>query len=413
MSRNDKSIIKNKLDKKCLVWIHSHFYYWMGGTKFVHQVLSEIKKSNSVDKIVVIIENGEKEVIKKFEQSGITIRSLNTLSSNNILYWALLPIFLILNTIKTKKIIKNIKRTSCSPAIISGMFPMNVVASFLGVRHVQNCFEPFAFFYDKDFIASFPKLSKVMMRLLSVTYGWLDKWATRSADDVLTLNNTTQYQIKLVYGISSKKTQAGVDSILFKKKISRKIKNKYKKFKVAIHSTDYSPVKGTDRVIKAFALASKKVKNSKLLITTTIDDAKRRKQYQILAKKLGVEESVEFLGFVPIEDLVQYYSLARVMIQGAVSEKSGTTSMSLPVKEAMCCETPAIRPNIGGQDVVNGKTGFLIDPRNTWQMAKMIQKLLEDKKLSERMGKLARRSIVKNYTWKNTAQVFINSLQYD
>jgi glycosyltransferase involved in cell wall biosynthesis len=394
-----------------VIWLHSHFLYWMGGTKFVHHVISELKKNKNIKRITVIVENTSDFSMKQYSDINVELISLNSSSSNNPLYWLFLPFILTKNYFKIKKIYLNYKLTKENSVTFSGMFPMNVVANFLNTNHVQNCFEPFAFFYDNNFISQFHPLKKKFIQILKIIYSPIDIWATKRSLNVLTLNNTTQRMIANIYSIKSIKTQAGVKSSLFKPYISKTIKNKYKNKVVAIHSTDYSPIKRTDLVIKSFAKATKNINNALLLITSTIYNETRQNKLIYLSDSLGIKNKVIFLGFLPIIELPQYYSLANVMIQGAFSEKSGTTSMSLPVKEAMCCETPAIRPDLGGEDVEHGKTGFLVDPRDTSLVAKKISILLKDSKLSNSMGKRARKFIVKKYTWKNTAQIFIKQIQ--
>jgi glycosyltransferase involved in cell wall biosynthesis len=394
-----------------IIWLHSHFLYWMGGTKFIYKVISELKKSNKIEKIIVATEQSSTFAKNEYRKLGVTLKEINAASSNNALYWLLFPFFLFKDIFALKKLIKKYGFRQSDTVLISSMFPMNILASFLPMKHLQNCYEPFPFFYDEQFVSQFSLLRRFFLGILAFLYSPLDKWATNKSDTVLTLNTTTQRLINNVFGRSSIKTQAGVDAKLFRPYVSKSLGNKYRGNKIAIHSTDYSPVKGTDKVIAAFALATKYMPEARLLITTTIDDLKQRKPYEQLAKQLNVGKKVIFLGFVSIKELPQYYSLASVMIQGASSEKSGTTSMSLPVKEAMCCETPAIRPDIGGEDVVDGKSGYLVDPRNTNKLAFKIKTLLQNETLSKKMGKRARKDISKKYTWQNTAQVFLDCIR--
>ncbi len=381
----------------------------MGGTKFIHQVIKELKKSQNIKSITVIVENTSDFSIKQFEELGVELISLNNKTSTSPIYWALLPLFLLSDYFKIRNILKVKNFNKRKSVIISSMFPMNFIANLFDLRHIQNCYEPFAFFYDRNFISQFSLFKKTFITILSFLYSPLDKWSTKKSTVVLTLNNTTKKMIENIYDVNSVKTQAGVNSDLFKPYVSKKIKNKYKNQRIAIHSTDYSPVKGTDLVIKAFALTSKDIPNARLLITTTIDDFQRKSELIKLAKNLKVNNKIDFLGFLPIEELPQYYSLANVMVQGAYSESSGTTSMSLPIKEAMCCETPAIRPDIGGEDVIHGKSGFLVDPRKTILLAEKMTILLKNDKLSKKMGKVGREFIKSKYTWENTAKIFEKS----
>lgn len=410
-SKIDQTILLRKFMKKHnIIWLHTHFLFWMGGTKFVYQIISELKKKKEIGDIIVIVENASEFSKQQYIKIGVKLISLQSRTSNSSLYWILLPCYLIKNIFLIRKILRKYNLSKKNTTIFSGMFPMNVVATFLKYKHVQNCFEPFAFFYDSQFISQFTLLKRIFILGLKYIYSPLDKWAVKSADTVLTLNEVTKKLVKDVYGVNSFKTQAGVDSELFKPYVSEKISRMYKNKVIAIHSTDYSPIKRTDLVIEAFALAAKRVPHAQLLITTTIEDTEKKSELYALAQSLGIAKKVIFLGFVPISDLPQYYSLAQVLIQGAFSEKSGTTSMSLPVKEALCCETPAIRPNAGGEDVIDGKTGFLVDPRNIKLMAEKIEYLLSHKIVAKKMGAQARKDIAKKYTWKNTTQVFLNQL---
>ena len=403
--------MKRSKNKKNVIWLHSHFLYWMGGTKFIYQVISEIKKSRKIGKIIIGVERSSNLIKKNYQEIGLEINEINVISSNNIFYWLLLPVFLLVDLLNLRRLIKKNNLKLKDTIVISSMFPMNVVAEFSGIKHIQNCYEPFAFFYDEEFISQFSWLKKIFLKILALIYIPLDTWATKRAEVLLTLNTTTQKTIKTVYGRNSVKTQAGVDSSFFKPYVSVAVQKKYHGRKIVIHSTDYSPVKGTDKVITAFARVVEAIPEALLLITTTIDDSARRTVYEQLTEKLRIHNKVRFLGFVPIKLLPQYYSLASAMVQGASSEKSGTTSMSLPVKEEMCCETPAIRPDMGGEDVQDNKTGFLVDPNNTHLLTKKIIFLLRHDALAKKMGKMARKTIKEKYTWKKTAQVFLDQLR--
>lgn len=284
------------------------------------------------------------------------------------------------------------------------MFPMNVIAQLLQLPHLQLCYEPFAFFYDREFIQHFSLFKKFFIQLVSLWGIPLDKWGTRHAHKVVTLNTTTQATIHEVYGVKAEPVYAGVNTKLFYPHVRPQLKRKYAKKKVVIHSTDYSPVKKTDRMIHVMARVVKKVPTAHLLITTTIENSTEKHKLESLAQQLGIAKHVEFLGFVPIEELPQYYSLALVFVQLASSARSGTTSMALPVKEALCCETPAIRADVGGEDVKDGVSGFLVNPAQEKKVADKIVWLLRHPQQARKMGKKGRENITRTYTWQKTAR---------
>ena len=386
-----------KQNKKTLYWLHSHFLYWMGGTKYVFEVLRRLSKEYN---IIAIVENSSDYSKKIYQDAGIELISLNKLSSISLIYWLTFP-YQIVDTylrVKNKAVDQNAK-------IVVGMFPMNVVALLLKRPYFQLCFEPFAFFHDPDFTAGFPVIKRLFIGILKVLYSHLDIVSTRGSKTIITLNQVTQKGIKNIYNRDSIPVYTGIDIKHFHPYVSPELKRKYAKQDVIIHSTDYTPVKGTDKMINIFAKVKKLCPKAVLLITSTIKNPTAIKNLEEQAKKLGIRNSVKFLGFVDYDILPQLYSLSRVLVQCSFSERSGTTSMALPVKEAMACGTWCIRSPVTTEDVIDGVTGYLVDPRNKEQMViKIVQVLGLDSEIYNRGSKLARSTIVNRYSWDHTVE---------
>jgi glycosyltransferase involved in cell wall biosynthesis len=98
-------------------------------------------------------------------------------------------------------------------------------------------------------------------------------------------------------------------------------------------------------------------------------------------KRLG-GETVEFLGYVPDEQLGQLYSGAKAFLALAKDEDFGIT----PV-EAQMCGTPVIAYNGGGyKETVNDKTGILFDEYSTEGLIKAIKNFeIRAKSFDERL----------------------------
>lgn len=111
--------------------------------------------------------------------------------------------------------------------------------------------------------------------------------------------------------------------------------------------------KGISRAIES--LATLRDENVELLIAGTGRHEERLKQ---LARDHGVGEKVEFLGFVPDNDLPVLYSSADVFVFPSRYEGFGLVFL-----EAMACGTPVVGTPVGGvPDVVeDGETGFVVD----------------------------------------------------
>ncbi len=121
-----------------------------------------------------------------------------------------------------------------------------------------------------------------------------------------------------------------------------------------------------------------------------------------LIKKLGLEDSVKFLGAVPKEDLVAIYNLADVFVFPSFYEGFG-----LPVLEAMACGTPVVTSNTSSLPEVAGEAAFLVDPHDVDAIARAITKVLhfhtlEYGKYEELVQKGLERA--KKFTWQKTAE---------
>jgi trehalose synthase len=86
--------------------------------------------------------------------------------------------------------------------------------------------------------------------------------------------------------------------------------------------------------------------------------------------------------------------VSSVMVQKSIREGFGLT-----VTEALWKGTPVVASNVGGipLQVIDGKTGFLLQPRDTQGFAERIIEILRNSDLACEMGKNAREHVRKNF----------------
>jgi glycosyltransferase involved in cell wall biosynthesis len=129
--------------------------------------------------------------------------------------------------------------------------------------------------------------------------------------------------------------------------------------------------KGYDRVVEALAV----LKNTayKYLIAGKYDQEEKDRVIR-LARKLGVEKQVQFLGFVKEEELIAHYQLANVFVMPSDKEGFGIVFI-----EALACGTPVIAGDKDGSvDALdNGRLGKLVDPKSVTQIASALKKQIE------------------------------------
>ncbi|MEM2130746.1 MAG: glycosyltransferase family 4 protein, partial [Candidatus Bathyarchaeia archaeon] len=125
--------------------------------------------------------------------------------------------------------------------------------------------------------------------------------------------------------------------------------------------------------------------------------------FQRLAEDIAGEyENVEYLGFVPREDLPNIYGNANLFLI-----PSKTEGMPLRLLEAQSCGLPAVGSNIPGISdvVINGKTGLLVDAGNVCAFAEAIKRYYllwcDSPGHYFELNKAIRKHIVNNYDWNS------------
>ncbi len=96
-----------------------------------------------------------------------------------------------------------------------------------------------------------------------------------------------------------------------------------------------------------------------------------------LVRRLGLEDRVRFLDYVPAADLPALYTGARVFAFPSLYEGFG-----LPVLEAMACGTPVVTSNVSATAEVAGDAALLVDPRDVEAIADAIERVLDDERLA-------------------------------
>jgi phosphatidylinositol alpha-mannosyltransferase len=117
---------------------------------------------------------------------------------------------------------------------------------------------------------------------------------------------------------------------------------------------------------------------------------------RVVYRSAGSTLEVEFVGFVPAEQLPAYYQSADVYC----APSTGGESFGIVLLEAMAAGTPVLASRIPGYaDVLtHGREGFLAEPRDPASIAVGLVRLLSDAELRVRMGEAGRRT-ARQYDW--------------
>ena len=139
-----------------------------------------------------------------------------------------------------------------------------------------------------------------------------------------------------------------------------------------------NPVKDVKTLIRAFGEAAKQCGNIRLLIA---GDGEQRQELEEMAGSLCPPDTVKFIGWQT--DMNSFYHSLNVNMLSSISE---TFPYAITEGARMGCAT--ISTAVGGipKVVIDGKTGFLVDPGDWQTMARRIVSLAGDAKLRSSLG---------------------------
>jgi len=145
-------------------------------------------------------------------------------------------------------------------------------------------------------------------------------------------------------------------------------------------------LKNTLGLIKAFALVAQCFPDSTLRIAGASEPG-----YMPLCEREvathNLDGKVQFLGNISIANVQDELAKANCLVLPSFQENA-----PLSIEEAMAVGVPVVAARVGGvpELVEDGKTGLLIDPHDTQEIAEAICKILADRKLAEAMSKHAK-----------------------
>ena len=161
---------------------------------------------------------------------------------------------------------------------------------------------------------------------------------------------------------------------------------------------------GIDTLIRAFALVCRRNSglDTRLLIAGTGPD---REDFERLCDELGVRDRVDFLGFIPNEQLPALYARFDVAVSLSRDESFGVVAV-----EAMSCQCPVVTSDAEGfQEVVaDGETGFVVPKENPEAAADAIQRFIDNPDLRRTMGAAGRQRVAQLYDWEKNVDTMIS-----
>ena len=141
------------------------------------------------------------------------------------------------------------------------------------------------------------------------------------------------------------------------------------------------PIKGVRFLIEAMNILKNNEIEIKLII---VGDGHHKRDLEMLIKNLELKNQVEFKGWIPHEIIPEYMAASDIFILPSLTE--GFPNVCL---EAMASGLPIITTKIDGMSEIieDGKNGYLVSPKNSFQIAERLKDLIHNKNLRKKFAK--------------------------
>jgi len=129
-------------------------------------------------------------------------------------------------------------------------------------------------------------------------------------------------------------------------------------------------------------------------------------QLQALAKQVGAADRIDFLGFVPNDDLLELYADCLGVYYAPLDEDYGLATV-----EGMKAQKPVLTCDDSGgclEFVRDGETGFVTPNGDPAALAQRIDEMFSDRQLVSRMGEQAEQTVI-DITWDHTIAKLLES----
>jgi len=254
---------------------------------------------------------------------------------------------------------------------------------------------------------------------------WQLKWWTAKSISVskavIAISNSTKDDIVRHYPSAKGKTYAillAYDSDEFNDSIHsddvRRVKNKYSIVDdYILYLGTLKPSKNLEGLIQAFSMLNdtRQANSSKLQMTNLklVIAGKKGWMFESIfakVKELKLEDKVTFTDFIPDEDKPGLIKGAKVFVLPSFWEGFGLDALN-----AMACGVPVVASNVGSIPEVVGDAAILIDPKDTNNIEKGIEKVLTLSKTDYNSMITKGFNQAKKFSWEKTAKQTLEILE--
>ncbi len=244
----------------------------------------------------------------------------------------------------------------------------------------------------------------------------MQKYQLKTATKIIAVSKATKDDLVKKIGIKKEKITViyeGFDKNLFSAKggsssgrkndllINRLRYFGIEKDKYFLFLGTVQPRKNLERIIVAF---KKFAHNTDLKLAIAGQRGWMSDEIYDLPTKLGIQDKVKFLGYVPEKELPFLYSGAKALLFPSLFEGFG-----LPIIEAQACGCPVLTSQISSMKEIAGEAAILVNPYDVDDIVRGMGRL-EQTDIKKQLIKKGLEN-VKNFSWERCAKETLKVLE--
>jgi glycosyltransferase involved in cell wall biosynthesis len=163
--------------------------------------------------------------------------------------------------------------------------------------------------------------------------------------------------------------------------------------------------KGIDTLLRAFELVRRECPTVTLVL---VGDGPLFDDHKALARTLGLEDHVAFVGDVAHSDVSAFFDACSLFVLPSRAEPFGLVLLEAAYhKKAIVCTRVGGVPEI----ITDNVNGVLVEPEDPQGMAAHIVSLLRDPQLAELLGHHAYSTLMNHFLWKDRVHDYIETYE--
>ena len=149
-------------------------------------------------------------------------------------------------------------------------------------------------------------------------------------------------------------------------------------------------LKGHDYIIESARELSQRFKN---VVWLFVGDGNLAEHYKQQIRQLAITERIKFTGLLAPSQIPVAIQSSDILVHCSLRE-----GLARALPQAMLCGKTVVSFDVdGAREVVNEKTGRLIEPKNVEQLTKACAELIENKDLRDSLGRAGRESVKEKF----------------